>query len=98
MTDNPTASAVVVAPAPARVTWHGVASLVVSALTFLVTLFTIVFYGGQLTRQVGDSERRVTQLEQRVDRGDSETRDLGKIVAGIDAKLDLLLARSPARP
>ncbi|TCP33283.1 hypothetical protein [Sphingomonas sp. BK235] len=97
MTDTPTASAVVVAPAPARVTWHGVASLVVSALTFLVTLFTIVFYGGQLTRQVGDNERRTTQLEQRADRADSETRDLGKIVARVDAKLDLLLARSPAR-
>lgn len=98
MTDTPTAAAVVVAPPPARVPWPAIASLIISTMTLLITIATVVFYGGQLTQRVDDGKQRTMQLEVRVDRMDANARDSDRLLAGFGAKLDLLIARSSARP
>ncbi len=98
MTDQPTASAVVVAPAPARGPWLAVAALIVSTMTLLITIATVVFYGGQLTQRVDDGKQRLTQVETRVDRMDVNARESDRLLAGFGAKLDLLIARSSSRP
>ncbi|PCG08680.1 hypothetical protein COA17_11020 [Sphingomonas ginsenosidimutans] len=84
-------------PAP-RAGWHTLAPVILSVMTFLVTLATIVFYGGQMTQRIGETERRVVQLEQRADRRDGELQDLGRQLARVDAKLDLLIDRLPKHP
>ena len=98
MTDQPTAAAVVVAPASARVSWPAIASLVISTMTLLITIATVVFYGGQLTQRVDDGKQRTMQLEARVDRMDVNARDSDRLLASLGAKLDLLIARSSSRP
>ncbi len=98
MTDNPTAAAVVVAPQPQRVSWPAIASLVISTMTLLITIATVVFYGGQLTQRVDDGKQRTMQLEARVDRMDVNARDSDRLLASLGAKLDLLIARSSLRP
>ncbi|WP_028966935.1 hypothetical protein [Sphingomonas phyllosphaerae] len=96
MTDTPTAAAVAVAPS-ARVSWPAIASLVISTMTLLITIATVVFYGGQLTQRVDDGKQRTLQLEARVDRMDVNARDSDRLLASLGAKLDLLIARS-SRP
>lgn len=97
MTDTPTASAVAVAPAPARVSVLAAASLVISTVTLLITIATVVFYGGQLTQRVDDNKQRTAQVEARVDRMDANARESDRLLAGFGAKLDLLIART-SRP
>ena len=98
MTDTPTATAVVVAPPAPRAGWQTLAPVILSVMTFLVTLATIVYSGGQMTQRIGETERRVVQLEQRADRRDGELQDLGRQLARVDAKLDLLIDRLPKHP
>ena len=101
MTDTPTAAAVVVAPAPTRVPSLAIAALVISTLTLLVTLATVVFYGGQLSQRVDDTLDKQVKYEARtdarLDRFEAESRETGKQNAEVKAKLDLVLARLAPR-
>lgn len=95
MTDHPSA-------APARVPFIAIAALVVSTVTLLVTLATVVFYGGQMSQRIADTvEKQIkfeARAEARMDRTENESREQGKQFAAVQAKLDLMLARMSLRP
>jgi hypothetical protein len=89
MSDAPSAAAVTVV-APARVTWKDwlpVASL-------LLVVAGIIWSGGGVLNQVSEQGRRIETLERRADQRDDQIRSLQIIVAGMDAKLDLLVKRT----
>lgn len=70
----------------------------IPALMFALALIGLIFTAGMLRGKVEDNDRRLTQLEQRVQLGDDEVGKLGRQLAGVDAKLDLLIRRTPDRP
>jgi uncharacterized coiled-coil protein SlyX len=65
----------------------------------------IVFAGGQTFRGQSETDRRVEKLEARADRGDDRASELARTlervdgkIERVDAKLTLLVERTPARP
>ena len=98
MTDQPTAAAVVTAPAPSRgflERWASPLGLLLAAST---PVAAFVFGVGDVRGDVKAQERRIEQLEMRAKDADAETRDLGRKLERVDGKLDLLIERTPARP
>ncbi|MEH3098883.1 hypothetical protein [Sphingomonas adhaesiva] len=70
----------------------------IPALTLLLVVIGLIFGAGMLRGKVEDNDRRLTDLERRVQLGDDEVGKLGRQLAGVDAKLDLLIRRTPDRP
>ena len=80
--------------AASRVTWRDLFPV----MTMIVTIVTLFVGGGKVLRDVETHTSRLTVLERRADRRDDEMSDLKARIAGMDAKLDLLINRtSPAR-
>ncbi|MEH3103427.1 MAG: hypothetical protein PGN12_05930 [Sphingomonas phyllosphaerae] len=93
MTDTPTATAVVVAPT-ARASWKDL----IPVLALLITVVGLLVGGGKMLGKVEDNTRRIEKLEGRADTRDVEQSDMKANLAAINAKLDLLIRRTPERP
>lgn len=64
----------------------------------LPAIVALIFGGGQFYSRQAETDRRVAQLEVRVDRSDNTTVELVRKVERVDGKLDVLIDRTAARP
>lgn len=93
MSDAPQAAAMTfVAPVVARTTWKDW----LPVLSLLIVIAGVMMTGGRTLAQVADNTRRIEVLERRADQRDDQLSDMRTQIAGMDAKLDLLLRRTPA--
>lgn len=77
---------------PARTTWKDW----LPVLSLLLVVGTMLLTGGRSLGTLSDNTRRIELLEQRADRRDDQLRGLEVRIAGMDAKLDLLVDRAKA--
>jgi hypothetical protein len=94
MTDIPAAAPtqIVSVQPPPRTTWRDW----LPVLSLLLVVGTMLLTGGRSLETLSGNTRRIEVLEQRADRRDDLTRDMQVRMAGMDAKLDLLLDRAKA--
>lgn len=90
MTDTSPTTTQTVVVAPSRLSWKDLVPVVM----LILTLITLLVGGGKVLGKVDDNTRRISLLEQRAERRDDELGDLKARIAGMDAKLDLLINRT----
>ncbi len=67
-------------------------------LTIAFTVFSAGDTRAELRRGAADSERRITQIEQQLDRRSEQQFEMVRQIAAANAKLDLILRRTSDRP
>ncbi|MBB3691444.1 hypothetical protein [Sphingomonas sp. BK580] len=82
------------APAAARAPWKDL----IPVLTIMLTIVGMLVAGGKMLGKLDDNTRRIEKLEVRADTSSVEQSDMKANLAAINAKLDLLIRRTPERP
>lgn len=87
---SPSATQIVAVAPPGRVGWKEW----LPVISLLIVIAGVLLTGGKTIAQVNDGTRRIEVLERRADQRDDQLRDVQVRIAGMDAKLDLLVDRT----
>lgn len=89
-------------PSSSTPRWATIVPVLLGILTTAAMLgsfmLTIGAWRATVDQQIKELDTRVAKGEVRADRADLETRENGKQLAAVNAKLDLLIARTPRNP